>query len=385
MVDRGRVIEEFLELVQIGSVSRREAGMARRLVPALEAMGAEVQVDDAGAAVGGDTGNVLARFPGTAPDAPPLLLSAHMDTVIPGENVRPVVQADIVRTDGTTVLGGDDKTGIVAILEALRVARERRIPHGAVEVLFTICEEIGLLGAKHFDERRLTARTGVVLDCDGVCELITRAPAANRFAAVVHGVEAHAGIAPEEGISAIQVTANAIAGMRLGRVDAETTANLGLIKGGLATNIVPNRVEVRGETRSLSVERLEAQSAHMVERFQTAVAAARGVTVNGREHRARVECEVTRVYEGLDIAEGAVIVRMVAEAARRLNRPFRTRSTGGGSDANVFAARGLEIANLGCGMREIHTVNEWVDVNDIVSTAALLVETLRINAERSIR
>jgi tripeptide aminopeptidase len=385
MVDRGRVIEEFLELVQIGSVSRREAGMARRLVPALKAMGAEVEVDEAGAAVGGDSGNVLARFRGTAPDAPPLLVSAHMDTVIPGDNVRPVVQGDVVRTDGTTVLGGDDKTGIVAILEALRVARERRIPHGTVEVLFTICEEVGLLGAKHFDGRRLTARTGIVLDCDGVCELITRAPAANRIVVSVHGVEAHAGIAPEEGISAIQVAAQAIAGMRLGRVDAETTANLGLIQGGLATNIIPNRVDIRGETRSLSVERLEEQSAHMVERFQTVVAATPGVTVNGRERRARVESEVTRVYERLDIADGAPIVRMIAEAARRLNRPFRTRSTGGGSDANVFTARGLEIANLGCGMREIHTVNEWVNVNDIVSTAELLVETLRVNAERSIR
>ena len=287
MIDRGRVVDEFLQLVQIGSVSRREAGMARRLVPVLEAMGADVHVDEAGADVGSDSGNVLARFPGTAPDAPPLLMSAHMDTVAPGDHVRPVVQGDVVRTDGTSVLGGDDKTGIVAILEALRVARERRIPHGAVEVLFTICEEIGLLGAKHFDVRRLSARTGIVLDCDGVCELITRAPAANRVTVVVHGVEAHAGIAPEEGISAIQIAARAISGMRLGRVDGETTANFGLIHGGLATNIIPNRVELRGETRSLRVERLEEQSAHMVERFVTAVDGIPAVTVNGRQHRAR--------------------------------------------------------------------------------------------------
>jgi tripeptide aminopeptidase len=385
MIDRGRVVDEFLHLVQIGSVSRREAGMARRLVPVLEAMGADVHVDEAGADVGSDSGNVFARFPGTAPDAPPLLMSAHMDTVAPGDHVRPVVQGDIVRTDGTSVLGGDDKTGIVAILEALRVARERRIPHGAVEVLFTICEEVGLLGAKHFDVRRLTARTGIVLDCDGVCELITRAPAANRITVIVHGVEAHAGIAPEEGISAIRIAAHAITGMRLGRVDGDTTANFGVIHGGLATNIIPNRVELRGETRSLRLERLEEQSAHMVERFAKAVDGTPGVTVNGREHRARLETEVTRVYERLDIAPDARIVRMMAEAARRLRRPFRTRATGGGSDANVLTARGLEIANLGCGMREIHTVNEWVDVNDIVSTAELLVETLRLNAEGTIR
>jgi tripeptide aminopeptidase len=381
MVDRERVVSEFLELVQIASLSRREAGMATRLVSALRAMGAAVEIDEAGAAVGGDSGNVLARFPGTAPDAPPFLLSAHMDTVVPGENVRPITQGDVVRTDGTTVLGGDDKTGVVAILEALRVVREGRIPHGPVEVLFTICEEIGLLGAKHFDVRRLAARTGVVLDCDGVNELITRAPAANRLAFTVHGVEAHAGICPEEGISAIQVAAQAIAGMSLGRIDAETTANLGVITGGLATNIVPNRVEIRGETRSLSVDKLEAQCTHMVRRFEEA-AAGRRVTVNGREHAARVEAKVARVYERLHVADDAPVVRLLADAARRLGRPFRTRATGGGSDANVLNARGLEIANLGCGMREIHTVNEWVDVKDVFATAELLVETLRLNAER---
>jgi tripeptide aminopeptidase len=381
MIDRERVVSEFLELVQISSVSRREAGMTRRLVPALQAMGAEVEVDEAGAAVSGDTGNVLARFRATAPDAPPFLLSAHMDTVVPGDNVRPVTQGDVVRTDGTTVLGGDDKTGIVAILEAVRVLGERGIPHGPLEVLFTICEEIGLLGAKHFDTRRLAARTGVVLDCDGVNELITRAPAANRLTFTVHGVEAHAGICPEEGISAIQVAAEAIAGMSLGRVDAETTANLGVISGGLATNIVPNRVEIRGETRSLSVDKLEAQCAHMVRRLEEA-AAHRRVTVNGREHGARVESRIARMYERLHVTDDAPVVRLLADAARRLGRPFRTRASGGGSDANVFNARGLEIANLGCGMREIHTVNEWVDVNDVFATAELLVETLRLHAER---
>jgi tripeptide aminopeptidase len=381
MVDRERVVSEFIELVQISSVSRRETGMARRLVAALQSMGAAVEVDEAGAAVGGDSGNVLARFGATAPDAPPLLLSAHMDTVIPGENVRPVLQGDVVRTDGTTVLGGDDKTGVVAILEAVRILGERRIPHGPVEVLFTICEEIGLLGAKHFDTRRLTARTGVVLDCDGVNELITRAPAANRFAVTVHGVEAHAGICPEEGISAIEVAAEAIAGMKLGRVDEETTANLGVITGGLATNIVANRVEIRGETRSLSLAKLEAQSGHMVQRFEAA-AARRRVVVNGREHAARVETSVTRQYEPLRVAEDAAIVRLLSDAARHLGRPFRTRATGGGSDANVFNTRGLEIANLSCGMREIHTVNEWVDVKDVFATAELLVEAVRLNAER---
>jgi tripeptide aminopeptidase len=308
----------------------------------------------------------------------PFLLCAHMDTVVPGENIRPVVDGDIIRSDGTTILGGDDKSGIVAILEAVRLLRECRIPHGPIDVLLTICEELGLVGAKHFDVGRLRARTGLVLDCDGVHELITRAPAANRMQFTVHGLEAHAGIAPEQGISAIKVAAEAIAAMRLGRVDAETTANIGRIEGGMASNIIPNRVVLRAETRSLTVDGLEAQTGHMRDCFDRAAAAHR-VMVAGQEHRARVETKVERDYDRLAVGDDRPIVSLVRRAAEALGAPFRTRSTGGGSDANVFAGRGVEVANLACGMRQIHTVNEWVDVNDMVATTALLVETVRLH------
>jgi tripeptide aminopeptidase len=374
-----RLREEFLDLVRIGSVSKREGNVAKRLADVLESMGATVDVDDAGPRIGSDTGNLLAKFPGTAPDAAPFLLCAHMDTVMPGDNVHPVVDGDIIRTDGTTVLGGDDKSGIVAILEAVRQLRERRIPHGPIDVLLTICEELGLIGAKHFDVGRLRARRGLVLDCDGVHELITRAPGANRLQFTVHGLEAHAGIAPEEGISAIKVAAEAVAAMRLGRVDADTTANIGRIEGGLATNIIPNRVVIRAETRSLSVEGLEAQTRHMRECFERAAAGHR-VTVAGREHVARVEAKIERDYERLAVPDDRPIVGLVRRAAEALGTPFRTRATGGGSDANVFAGRGVEVANLACGMRQIHTVNEWVDVKDMVATTALLVETVRLHS-----
>jgi tripeptide aminopeptidase len=379
MINEGRIKNEFLELVQISSVSRREGNVAKRLTAMLESMGASVDVDDAGEKTGSDTGNAVARFAGSAPDAAPFLLCAHMDTVVPGENIRPVVDGDIIKSDGTTILGGDDKSGIVAILEAVRVLREQRIAHGPIDVLLTVCEEMGLVGAKHFDVGRLRARTGLVLDCDGVHELITRAPAANRMSFTVHGLEAHAGIAPEEGISAIRVAAEAIAAMRLGRVSAGTTANIGRIEGGLASNIIPNRVSLRAETRSLTVEGLEAQTAHMRECFERAAAGHRA-TVGGREHRARVESKVDRDYDRLDVADDTRIVRLVASASRALGAPFRTRSTGGGSDANVFTGRGIEVANLSCGMREIHTVNEWVDVKDMVATARLLVEVVRLHA-----
>jgi tripeptide aminopeptidase len=380
MIDRERLVSEFLALVQISSGSKREGEVARRLVATLQGMGARVETDDAGEKVGGDSGNILARFTGTTADAPALLLSAHMDTVPPCDHVRPVVRGDIIRSDGTSVLGGDDKAGIVAVLEAVRTVRARRIPHGPIEVLFTICEEIGLAGAKHFDLGRLSARAGLVLDVDGVHDLVTQAPAANALQVTVEGLEAHAGVCPERGLSAIAIAAQAVAGMRLGRIDAETTANLGVIEGGLAANIVPSRVRIRGETRSLSLEKLEAQTAHMRECFERAASAHR-MLLDGQERTGRSEVRVLRSYERLHLDTNARIVRLVERAARRLGRPFRTRASGGGSDANVFTSRGLEVANLACGMRDIHTVNEWVDVKDLVATAEHLVELLRANAE----
>src|SRR6266581_4337385 len=297
-IDRDRLVDEFLDLARVSSPSKREGAIAKRLRGTLERMGATVEVDDA---------------------------------------------------------------GIVAIFEAVRVLRETNTPHGPIDVLLTICEEMGLVGAKHFDVGRLRARRGLVLDCDGVSELITRAPAANRMQFTVHGLEAHAGIAPEQGLSAIKVAGEAIAAMRLGRVDAETTANVGRIEGGLASNIIPNRVHLRAEARSLSEAGLEAQTRHMAECFERAAARHR-VTVEGREHAARFEARVDRDYDALSVADSAPIVRLMVRASERLGAPFRTRATGGGSDANVFAGRGVEVANLACGMREIHTVHEWVDV-----------------------
>jgi len=378
MIDRTRLVAEFLELVRIDSLSRREGRIAKRLGETLTGLGAAVEEDDAGQKVGGEAGNLLAKLPGTVPGAPALLLCAHMDTVVPGENVKPVVSGDVIRTDGTTVLGGDDKSGLVAILETLRVLREDRIPHGPIDVLFTICEEYGLLGAKHFDAGRLRARTGLVLDVDGACELVVRAPAANKMVFTVHGLEAHAGVCPEQGISAIKVAGEAIAAMRLGRIDAETTANLGMIEGGLAVNIVPNRVRLRGEARSLSLQKLEAQTDHMRRCFEEAAARHRA-RVGERLHTARAETRVERDYDRLDLPVDAPIVRLTERAAANLGKPFTTRATGGGSDANVLNGHGLQVANLACGMREIHTVNEWIDVKDMVATTELLLETVRLH------
>ena len=384
-VRKSRIRDLLLELVQIDSHSRKEAAVARRVESELRALGVgEVFRDDAGEKVGGDTGNLSALVPANRSSAPALLLSAHMDTVVPGEGVKPVVEGDVIRSDGTTVLGGDDKSGIAVICEVLHVLRERDLPHGPIDAVFTICEEKGLTGAKLLDVSKLRARSGVVLDSDAPGFLFTRAPGANAIHVRVHGLEAHAGMAPEKGLSAIQIAGEAIAGMRLGRIDDETTANLGLIRGGQAVNIVPNLVEIHGEARSHSDEKLAAQTEHMRRRFEEA-AARHEISIGGETRRPRIEFHATREYESMNVPDASPIVRLVVKAGERLGHAVTVTGMGGGCDANILNRRGFEVANLGTGMRDIHTVKEWLDVNDMVLAAEILLETVKRNAEGDVQ
>ena len=377
MINATRLVDYLVELVRIDSLSRREGAVARRLVADLEAVGARVTVDDAGVAVGGETGNVLASLPGTM-TGPPILLSAHMDTVVPGEGVVPIRDGDRIRSDGRTVLGGDDKSGVAIIMEVLRTLVERRIAHAGVEVVFTICEEVGLLGAKHLAVERLKARDGLVLDSDDASFLFTRGPAADRVEFTVIGLEAHSGICPERGISSIQVASEAIAGMRLGRIDDETTANLGVIHGGAAANIIPRETVIRGEARSRSEDKLAAQTDHMRRRF-TEAAAKHQVTVDGVVHHATVIDRIERDYDRLNVPEDAAIVRHVLQAAKNVGASVKTRATGGGCDANVFNQKGLQIANLGTGMRAIHTLNEYLLIDEFIRSGRIVLETVRLH------
>jgi tripeptide aminopeptidase len=382
-IDKNRTRDLLLELVRIDSHSRKERDVALRLEREMRDLGAEtVAFDDAGEKVGGNTGNLIALFSGTVPTAPALLLSAHMDTVAPGEGVRPVVEGDVIRSDGTTVLGGDDKSGIAIICEVLRVLRERGIPHGPIDVVFTICEEAALLGARNLDVGLLRARAGVVLDSDSPGFLFTRAPGANAIRVRVHGLEAHAGMAPEKGLSAIHIAAEAIAVMRLGRIDHETTANLGLIRGGVAVNVVPNLVEVRGEARSHDDAKLAAQTEHMRQCFEEAATRHR-VTMEGVTVRPRVEFTASREYEAMNVPEASPIVRLIVAAGERRGSRVTVTGMGGGCDANILNRRGFTVANLGTGMREIHTVKEWLDLNDMVLAAEVLLEAVALNASSS--
>ncbi len=385
MINQERLKNLLLELIQIDSHSRKEREVALCLKAYCQELGADVEIDDAGEKVGGNTGNLIARFAGTIPDAETIMMSAHMDTVVPGEGVKPIIDGDIIRTDGTTILGGDDKSGCAIIIETIRCLQEQNIPHAPIEAIFSICEEVGLLGAKNVDVTKLKARYGLVFDSDDPGFLFTKGPSQNYIDVEIHGLESHAGVFPEQGISAIKIAAEAISNMKLGRIDDETTANIGTINGGAATNIIPNYVHLRGEARSHNEEKLTTQSQHIVDCAEDAASRAPSVTLDGVTTQARVVSHIERAYDAMDVPDEARVVQLVKNAAARMGLTVRTLASGGGCDANVFNNKGIECANLGTGMRAIHTVKEWLDVKDMYAACEMTVEIMKLNGETALR
>lgn len=367
-----RLAEEFLTLARISSPSYREREVGNYLIRRLRELGLSVEEDDAGERIGGNCGNVFARLEGRV-DCQPVFFCAHMDTVQPGEGVKPQLQDGVFRSDGTTVLGGDDKAGIAALIELLEVLREKEIAHGPIELLFTVGEEQGLRGSKNFDYSKLQAKFGYVLDSSGrPGTIIVAAPTQSVLNFTVKGKSAHAGIEPERGINAIQAAGLGLARLRLGRIDAETTANIGVIKGGKATNIVPDLVYLQGEVRSLDRKKMEAVVAEIIEKFTEAVESV-GATS---------EINVSVEYPEFRLDPEMTVVKYASLAAGRAGLSVSWETSGGGSDANIFNAAGIPTANLGIGMQRVHTVEEFLELQDLIDDVRWLLEIVQLVAER---
>lgn len=357
MVDRNRLLRTFLELVQIEGSSGSEGPVAEYVIAHLTAAGCPAERDG--------YGNVIARIPGTGELA--LLLNAHLDTVQPCVGVRPVVSGDEIRSEGATILGADNRAGVAVILEIVASLSSRPEDHVPLEVILTLGEEAGLLGAKALDFSRLSSRWGIVMDDHGpVGGCVVSTPWHDVIIASIHGKPAHSGIAPEKGVSAILAAARAISTMPLGRVDEETTSNVGKISGGTAMNIVPARVDVLAEARSRDEGKLKRQTSAMVQAFDRAAA----------EVGARLDIKVERAYNGYRFPPDEPAVRSFMAAAESLGIVPRMTSTGGGSDANVFHAHGIHVLNLSAGYSDPHTTEERMSVSalgqlaDIVSLMA---------------
>lgn len=363
MINRDRLVSSFLDMVRIDSLSRQERGMADYLLKTLKEMGFEPYEDDTGAKIGGNAGNVICRVPGI-PGKPVLLLMAHMDTVAPGIGKKPVVDGDLIRTDGTTVLGGDDAAGIAVILETVRAIREDGLPHGDLYLVFTVAEEGGLFGARNLDISRIPADFAFILDDEGpIATAAVKAPYYNRFKATFIGRAAHAGLEPEKGLNAILLASKALADLpHVGRIDEESTSNIGIINGGIARNIVSETCVVEGEVRSIHEDRLEKYTREILDHIRTVTEKSGGC----------VEIEVERMYPGYHLEESSPIIRLLKEAAQKAGLPLNLHATGGGSDTNVINGYGIPAVDVSVGMDRVHSTEERIRISDMEKACSFL-------------
>ena len=355
MINETRLIQTFLDLVAIDSPSGQEEAISKDLARRFAELGGEIEHDE--------HWNLIARFPADRGDW--LMLSAHMDTVGKDVGIKPVIRDGVIYSDGTTILGGDDKSGVAAILEVIRSLREDGLAHPPLEAMISVGEEVGLNGAKLVDKSKLRSKRGYVLDSGGpIGTIVTNAPSQDGLEVWVHGKTAHAGAEPEKGINAIVVASAAIAAMPLGRIDPVTTANIGIIQGGVATNIVPDMVYVKGEARSRDDMKLAAQVAAMAAAFQDAA----------ERYGARAELKIKRSYTTFKLADEHPVVAAAVSAARRLGFTPSIQGSGGGSDANIYAEHGIACAVLSTGMSAVHTPGEHIAIADMVGAARMLQE-----------
>lgn len=367
MVNEKRLVESFMELVRIDSISREERDLADFLIEKLEDLGLEVIVDQAGEKAKSNCGNIIARFKGNIKEVTPIMFSAHMDTVVPGKNIDPLLKGEKILSSGKTILGADDKAAIAALLEALHIIKEKNILHGDIEILFTICEEIGLKGAKNLDISSLNARMAFVLDSGGpVGEIISAAPSQNSLKIIIHGKSAHAGSNPEEGINAIQVAGFALSRMKLGRIDEETTTNIGIISGGKATNIIPDEVILEGEVRSRNEEKLEKYTKILKQVVED----------TAQEFKAKAEVIINREFYCYNLSTDDRIVKIAMKAAKDMGLEPLLRPSGGGSDANVFNKKGFPSVDLAIGMEKVHTVDEYILVKNLKNTVEYILSII---------
>ena len=372
-VNRERLASTFTALCNISSPSRREGKISAYLKELFSELGADFIYEDGSAVhTGSESGNLIIRFQGTAAEREGFFLSCHMDTVEPADGVEVLRHGDIFTSKGETILGGDDKTGIAAVLELIAVLKERQLPYPTLEVIITTCEELGLLGAKHLEYQLLTTGYGYALDSTGNNHVVVGAPAANKFEIEIRGMAAHAGLCPETGINALTLATTALSTLTMGRLDSESTCNFGMIQGGVATNIVPERVRLRGEVRSHDPRKLQRYTAEIFGAFEKAVADWRSTPAHG-EHRPTVRIDIVDDYPCLLLGEDAPVVARIRKAAAACNKHLRYIVAGGGSDANIFNGFGIPTAIVASGMDKVHTVEEQVDLNNLVNLTELLL------------
>ena len=372
-VNKERMLAEFKEVVAVPCHSLQERPVFELLRGKLEVLGFTVEEDDAGEKLGGNCGNLWAFLPGNKAGATSVLFSAHMDGCEPCGGTTVVQKDGYLYSDGTTILGGDDKSGVVGILEGVRMLVEENAEHGDIQILFTIAEEGGVNGSRCMDRSKLKAEVAYALDGEGAPgEVVIGAPGQYKWKISVHGKTAHGGVEPEKGINAIMIAAKALAEVeRYGRIDEETTCNVGIIGGGVATNVVPDLVVIEGDVRSRNNDKLEAVREELVSTICNAV----------EKFGAKVTAEVEHKYSGFFIDTNSTVVKLAERACELYDLPLDITQTGGGSDANFFNTYGVPCVILGTGMKNVHTVDEFLKEEDLYNSALMVYGILQAACE----
>lgn len=365
LVDQNRILSTFIELVKIYSPSKNENELANLLFEKLSLININAQYDN--------FGNIIAHIPATdGVNAPSIMLSAHLDVVEPCQNVIPEVVEEngkkIIRSSGETVLGADDKAGLTMILEAITALIEGDLPHGEIELVLTRQEENGMWGAKAVDTKKLYSKIGYILDhSDPIGYAIVKAPQHDILTFKFNGRASHAGIKPEDGINAILLAAKAISLMPSGKLDEESTANVGIIKGGLATNIVPDLCIVTCEIRSHNPTKVDMYVEKFIEAAKEALKTFPGTTY---------EYDRKSEYKNINIKVDHPVIKFAELAAKNMGLNFKTVSTCGGSDANIFNYHGITAICLGTGYENPHSTNEFISLDNLSLGTNYVIEII---------
>lgn len=355
-----RMITRFIEMVKIDSESGNEEQMIEYLINELRKLGANAEKDD--------YGNLIAKLPAKGCEGKvPILLSCHADTVKPGVGIEPVIDNGVIRSKGDTILAADDKAGIAELLEAIRIAEV----HPPIEIAISRQEEVGLLGVKNLDFSKITAKKGFLLDNDTLDTIVIGGPSYFTIDVTVKGKSAHAGMEPEKGINAIQAASQAIAGLKLGRLDKDSTANVGIINGGMIRNGVPETVTFLAECRSLNHQKAKNIADKMVEIISEAV----------KSYGAKAEIKVDNLCKAVSIPEDSWTVEASKKALKTVGINATTTFITGFTDASIYNNHGIEMAVVGIGARLEHSPEEHIYIEDMKKAVGMLVELFRLSSE----
>ena len=368
MISQKKLVDTFLDLALIDGASGNERLVADFLKSKLSELGLNVKEDNANKTFNGNAGNVIAHYPGTNKDMLPYFIAAHMDSIAPTKNLKPVFTNGVIRSDGTTILGADDRVGVAVVLETITYIVKNKIETGPIQIILTVGEEIGMFGSKNLTFDMVNSRFGFVFDSSASPgSIIVSAPSSTHFIVKVLGKAAHAAVNPEQGINAIKIASDAITKLKTGKISETCTMNFGLINGGKAINIVPDQVIIEGDVRSLVNEESISKIEELKDTFNKSALKFGG----------KVEFKFIKKYETFNLSLDSNVVQIAMNAIKEIGLNPKPIKYPGGSDANIFNKMGIPTVNLGLGYKNVHSKNESISIQNLELSAKIGISIVK--------